>query len=91
MPPDLYSYLGAQEFTYPAYLQVAEDGTTSTLIGTPGMDPVAIRRAAGNDTLPEIPGDGHWSPTTSPKDQAPAQAAPGDEAKSTAKSRKAVA
>lgn len=74
-----YIYTGAEERIYGAYLAVAPDGTTSTLIGTPGMAPVEIRKAGGADhdsspadevtpadnrmPLPDIPADGRWVPT----------------------------
>lgn len=64
-----YSYVGAEERVYSAYLAVAPDGTTTTLIGTPGMDPVGIRKAGGADhggePLPDVPGDGSWVPVDS--------------------------
>lgn len=59
---DTYAYTGAEERIYSAYLAVAPDGTTTTLIGTPGMDPIGIRKAGGDDgePLPDVPGDGSW-------------------------------
>jgi len=56
-----YTYLGAEERIYSAYLTAAEDGTVSTLIGTPSMGPVPVLRAAGNEHLPEVPEDGLWA------------------------------
>lgn len=106
MPPDLYAYLGVQEKTYPAYLEVPADGPARTLIGTPGMDPVAIRKAAGADLgpdvgadgepaprppLPDVPGDGSWVLVDPPANPPAKAAASADEPQSTAKSRKAVA
>lgn len=65
---DLYAYTEAEERIYSAYLAVAPDGTTTTLIGVPGMDPVQIRKAGGADhggePLPDIPGDGSWIPAS---------------------------
>jgi hypothetical protein len=68
-----YTYVGPNERIYSAYLAVAADGTTSTLIGTPGAEPVGIRKAGGADydpdpdgrkkppsLLPDIPGDDMW-------------------------------
>ncbi|GAA4626878.1 hypothetical protein GCM10023196_036920 [Actinoallomurus vinaceus] len=72
MPPT-YVYTGTEERTYPAYLQVADDGTFQTLQGRPGSGPVCIRRAAGNEELPEIPADGQWLAVTEKKNQTPAK------------------
>jgi len=56
-----YTYLGAEERIYSAYLTAAEDGTVSTLVATPGMPPAVVVRAAGNEHLPEVPEDGLWA------------------------------
>lgn len=56
-----YTYLGAEERIYSGYLTANADGDVSTLVGTPGMPPVAVVRAAGNEHLPEIPEDGLWA------------------------------
>lgn len=76
-----YAYLGAEERTYPAYLAAPPDGDVKTLVGTPGMSPVVVVRAAGNEHLPEVPEDGLWAtadhPATAdtPADSEPAAAA----------------
>lgn len=56
-----YTYTGWGELTFGSYLAVAPDGETSTLVGTPGMTPVIIRRAGGNEQLPDVPAL-YWEP-----------------------------
>lgn len=61
MAAEKHAYIGWEQRTYSGYLSMAGDGQVSTLVGTPGMDPVVVIRAAGNETLPEIPADGMWT------------------------------
>lgn len=70
-----YDYVGTVERVYPAYFAVAPDGTTTTLVGTPGMSFVEIRKAGGADLpgegaqsqLPDVPNDGLWVKHTAAK------------------------
>lgn len=68
-----HSYTGPDEQVYSNYLAVASDGTITTLVGTPGMEPVKIQKAGGvdydstgphdvRDPLPDVPADGRWVP-----------------------------
>ncbi len=77
MAAEKLAYIGWEQRTYSGYLSVVDDGEVATLVGTPGMDPVVIQRAAGNETLPEVPADGMWtsaeleSPAKPPPKQTP--------------------
>lgn len=62
MADQLYGYTGWEQRIYSGYRTPAADGGVTTLIGTPGMDPVAVLRAAGNEDLPEVPAGGWWEP-----------------------------
>lgn len=70
-----YDYVGTVEQVYPAYLAVAPDGTTTTLVGTPSMSSVEVRKAGGVDQpaggarsqLPDVPNDGLWVKHTAAK------------------------
>lgn len=70
MADQRYAYTGWEQRTYASYLALSDGGGVATLVGTPGMDPVVILRAAGNETLPEIPADGMW---TSAEPEVPAK------------------
>lgn len=81
MAAEKHAYIGWEQRTYSGYLTAAANGEVSTLIGRPGMDPVVILRAAGNEMLPEIPTDGLWTsvepetPARSTRKQAASQQA----------------
>lgn len=75
-----YAYMGLTERVYPAYLSVLPDGSTATLRGCPGGDPVEIRPAAGNQQLPAVPSDGLWVKIADGQDQPVSPAAVGDRA-----------
>lgn len=60
--PVQYAYTGWEERIFSSYLRL-DGNQVSTLIGIPGMDPVEILRAAGNEGLPEYPLGGWWVPS----------------------------
>lgn len=82
MADQLYAYTGWEQRIFSGYRTDAADGGVTTLIGSPGMDPVAVLRAAGNEGLPEVPVGGWWEPVqpeTPPKSPRKQTAAPAAE------------
>lgn len=85
MVDQLHAYTGWEQRTYSAYLTPTADGGVVTLVGTPGMAPVTVWRAAGNEVLSSVPGDGLWAPVqqeTAAKPSRKAAASPVAEAAS---------